>query len=142
MTVHAPPLLDAPINRIALLLAATDISAATTEVDLCARIAGMLRSTGLPIEIWTPPGNKLDERLRTMIAGAEAQSWDGNRQMWLSTPRHGVAVLIPGSRLHPAGLVAFAIAGVPVISVAGPGSTPPATLTAEAALSVVSGTTD
>jgi Kef-type K+ transport system membrane component KefB len=140
MTVHAPPLLDVPINRIALLLAAADISAATTEVELCARVAGMLRSTGLPIEIWTPPGTSVDERLRTAIAGAEAQVWNGNRQIWLSTPRRGVAVLMPGSRVNPAGLVAFAIAGVPVISVAEPGSSPPATITAEAALSVVSGT--
>ena len=142
LTVHASPLLDTSISRVALLLGAADLSAATTEIELCARVAGMLRSTGLTIETWTPPGSRVDERLQTLIAGTEAQSWDGDRHTWLSTPRRGVAVLIPGSRLNPTGLVAFTIAGVPVISVAAPGSAPPATITAEAALSVVSGAND
>ncbi len=137
VTVHTPIGLEPAPARLALLLTDNDLALCEPEVMVGARLAGMLRRTGLSIETWCPKGVQLKESVFEAIGNCDRRVWDGNRNAWLAESRPDTAVIVPISQLTPSAVNAFGVAGLLMLSVAAPKSTAPMSLAVESALTVV-----
>jgi len=137
VTVYTSAPSREPVKQLAFLVTAGDTLTGAQDVVIGARVAGLLRRGGLPVEIWMSPHARVDDSVLAPIRAANRHTWDGDRAGWLAARRPGTAILMPISHLTHSSLNAFAAAGVPVLAVAAPQSSASVAVAVDSALSVI-----